>query len=79
MKNYKFSVSGKLSWEQVLKYAKLRKKYISLYATLLKSDPGRATADDNPEIEVLDRELDIDLILQWRCITFVQVYSSLFA
>jgi len=58
--------SGKLSWEQVLRYAKLRKKYISLYASLLKSDPTRAVVDDDKEIEELDRELDIDLILQWR-------------
>ncbi|KAI4338425.1 hypothetical protein MLD38_023489 [Melastoma candidum] len=68
--------SGKLSWEQVLKYAKLRKKYISLYASLLKSDPTRATVDDNPEIEVLDRELDIDLILQWRMLAHKFVERS---
>ncbi|KAM7253783.1 hypothetical protein ACFE04_031465 [Oxalis oulophora] len=58
--------SGKLSWDQVLRYARLRKKYISLYASLLKSDLGRPIVDDNVEIEELDRELDIDLILQWR-------------
>ncbi|XP_052881690.1 uncharacterized protein LOC108482794 [Gossypium arboreum] len=58
--------SGKLSWEQVLKYTRLRKKYISLYASLLKSDVNRSVVDDNKEIEELDRELDIELILQWR-------------
>ncbi|KAK1438468.1 hypothetical protein QVD17_04277 [Tagetes erecta] len=58
--------SGKMSWEQVLKYATLRKKYISLYASLLKSDPGRETIDDDKDIEELDRELDIELIVQWR-------------
>ncbi|KAF8032759.1 hypothetical protein BT93_D1608 [Corymbia citriodora subsp. variegata] len=68
--------SGKLSWEQVLKYAKLRKKYISLYAHLLKSDPSRAIADDNKEIEELDRELDIEVILQWRMIAHKFVQQS---
>ncbi|KAL8266737.1 hypothetical protein R6Q59_004081 [Mikania micrantha] len=58
--------SGKMSWEQVLKYATLRKKYISLYASLLKADPGRETIDDDKDIEELDLELDIELIVQWR-------------
>lgn len=58
--------SGKLSWDQVLRYACLRKKYISLYASLLKSDPNRVVIDDNKDIEELDRGLDIELILQWR-------------
>lgn len=58
--------SGRLSWEQVLRYARLRKKYISLYAKLLISDAERGVVDDNEEIRELDRELDIDLILQWR-------------
>ena len=58
--------SGRMSWEQVLKYASLRKKYISLYASLLKSDLSRAVVDDNKDIEELDRGLDIELILQWR-------------
>jgi len=59
-------VSGKMSWEQVLRYAGLRKRYISLYAALLKSDPTQVTISGNKEIEDLDRELDIELILQWR-------------
>ncbi|CAI0538916.1 unnamed protein product [Linum tenue] len=58
--------SGKLSWEQVVRYASLRKRYVSLYASLLKSDVSRAIVDDNKEIVDLDRGLDIDLIVQWR-------------
>ncbi|XP_028077973.1 LOW QUALITY PROTEIN: uncharacterized protein LOC114279888 [Camellia sinensis] len=69
--------SGRLSWEQVLRYASLRKKYISLYASLLKSDPSRAVVDDNKEIEELDRELDIDLILQWRMLAHKFVEQSM--
>lgn len=65
---YCASVSGKMSWEQVLRYASLRKRYISLYASLLKSDPTQVTISGNKEIEDLDRELDIELILQWRYI-----------
>lgn len=60
--------SGKLLWDQVLLYARLRKKYISLYATLLKSDLDQAVVNDNEDIEKLDRELDIEVILQWRYI-----------
>ncbi|KAL3817950.1 hypothetical protein ACJIZ3_003855 [Penstemon smallii] len=68
--------SGKLSWEQVLRYAKLRKKYISLYAALLKSDLERAVVDDNDEIEELDRELDTEVILQWRMLAHKFVEQS---
>ncbi|XP_037495569.1 uncharacterized protein LOC105636609 isoform X2 [Jatropha curcas] len=69
--------SGKLSWEQILRYASLRKRYISLYASLLKSDPSRAIIDDNKEIEELDRELDIELILQWRMLAHKFVEKSI--
>uniref|UniRef100_A0A7N0VMH0 PH domain-containing protein n=1 Tax=Kalanchoe fedtschenkoi TaxID=63787 RepID=A0A7N0VMH0_KALFE len=69
--------SGKLSWDQVLKYAKLRKKYISLYASLLKSDLSRAIVDDNKEIEDMDRELDMEVILQWRMLAHKFVEQSL--
>lgn len=58
-----------MPWEQVLRYARLRKKYISLYAALLKSDLDRIVVDDNEDIGELDRELDIEVILQWRYIT----------
>ncbi|CAA0838075.1 pleckstrin homology (PH) domain-containing protein [Striga hermonthica] len=73
----KKKASGMLSWEQVLRYAKLRKRYISLYAALLKSDINRAVVDDNEEIEGLDRELDIDVILQWRMLAHKVVEQSL--
>ena len=57
-----------------MRYTRLRKKYISLYASLLKSDVNRPVVDDNKEIEELDRGLDIELILQWRyCILFKYV------
>ncbi|KAL8141812.1 hypothetical protein V2J09_014844 [Rumex salicifolius] len=69
--------SGRLSWEHVLKYAKLRKKYISLYASLLKAEPGRAVIDDNREIGDLDRELDIELVVQWRMVAHKYVQRSL--
>ncbi|VFQ66400.1 unnamed protein product [Cuscuta campestris] len=69
--------SGKLSWEQVLRYTRLRKKYISLYASLLKSDPDRVVIDDNLDVEALDRELDIEIILQWRLLAHKFVKNSM--
>ncbi|GKU95670.1 hypothetical protein SLEP1_g9001 [Rubroshorea leprosula] len=69
--------SGKLSWEQVLRYARMRKRYISLYASLLKSDISRPVVDDNEEIDDLDRALDIDLILQWRMLAHKFVDQSI--
>lgn len=61
-----YECSGNLSWEQLLRNAKLRKTYVSLYASLLKSDMSRLVVDDNEEIKSLDRELDMEVILQWR-------------
>ncbi|KAF3336063.1 vacuolar protein sorting-associated protein 13B [Carex littledalei] len=60
--------SGRLAWDQVLRYSRLRKKYVSLYASLLKADSSRMVIDDDEEIKKLDRQLDIEIILQWRCI-----------
>ncbi|KAK4746515.1 hypothetical protein SAY87_012827 [Trapa incisa] len=68
--------SGRLSWEQVLRYARLRKRYIYLYASLLKSDPSHAVINDNKEIEEMDRELDSELILQWRMLAHKFVERS---
>ncbi|KMZ64416.1 hypothetical protein ZOSMA_36G00180 [Zostera marina] len=62
---YSYSCSGKFSWEHVLKHIALRKKYVTLYASLLNSDSGQLVID-NKEIDNLDRELDIEVIIQWR-------------
>jgi vacuolar protein sorting-associated protein 13A/C len=61
-----YECSGSLSWEQLLRNARLRKTYVSLYASLLKSDISRQVADEHEEIKRLDRELDMEVILQWR-------------
>lgn len=61
-----YGCSWSLSWEQLLRNARLRKEYVSLYASLLKSDMSRLVVDDNEEIKRLDRELDMEVILQWR-------------
>ena len=61
-----YGCSGSLSWEQLLRYARLRKAYVSLYASLLKSDMSRLVVDDDEEIKRMDRELDMEVILQWR-------------
>ncbi|ERN15489.1 uncharacterized protein LOC18443778 [Amborella trichopoda] len=69
--------SGRLYWEQVLKYARLRKRYISLYASLLKSDLNRLIVENNKDIDELDRELDIDVILEWRMLAHKFVEQSM--
>lgn len=61
-----YGCSGSLSWEQLLRNARLRKTYVSLYASLLKSDMSRLVVDDHEEIKRMDRELDMEVILQWR-------------
>lgn len=69
--------SGRFSWEQVLRFARLRKRYIPLYVSLLKSDLSHTVVDDNKDIEELDRELDIDLIVQWRMLAHKFVQQSI--
>jgi vacuolar protein sorting-associated protein 13A/C len=61
-----YECSGSLSWEQLLRNARLRKTYVSLYASLLKSDISQQVVDEHEEIKRLDRELDMEVILQWR-------------
>ncbi|KAL6642664.1 hypothetical protein ACP70R_020845 [Stipagrostis hirtigluma subsp. patula] len=68
--------SGSLSWEQLLRNARLRKTYVSLYASLLKSDMSRMVVDDHEEIRKLDRELDMEVILQWRMLAHKFVEQS---
>ncbi|KAL1194607.1 hypothetical protein V5N11_031431 [Cardamine amara subsp. amara] len=68
--------SGRMSWEHVLKYTSLRKRYITLYASLLKSDISRTVVDDDEEIHALDRELDTEVILQWRMLAHKFVERS---
>lgn len=69
--------SGKMSWEQVLRYTSLRKKYISLYAKQLMSDPEHVVVDDSEEVEELDRGLDAELIIQWRMLAHKFVAQSM--
>lgn len=58
--------SGHVSWEHVLQYARLRKRYVSRYVSCLQADPERTTIDDDKEIQKIDRELEAEVILQWR-------------
>ncbi|RLN19158.1 hypothetical protein C2845_PM02G19660 [Panicum miliaceum] len=68
--------SWSLSWEQLLRNARLRKAYVSLYASLLKSDMSRLVVDDHEEIKRMDRELDMEVILQWRMLAHKFVEQS---
>ncbi|KAH9321017.1 hypothetical protein KI387_015656, partial [Taxus chinensis] len=58
--------SGYLSWEQILRYMQLCKRYVSRYVACLEANPDRTIIDDDKEIQELDRELEIEVILQWR-------------
>ncbi|EPS74221.1 hypothetical protein M569_00532, partial [Genlisea aurea] len=60
-----------------IKKTRLRKKYISLYASLLKSDIERAVVEDNKEIDAIDLELDAEVILQWRMMAHKFVEKSM--
>ncbi|CAN8324888.1 unnamed protein product [Cochlearia groenlandica] len=68
--------SGRMSWEHVFKYTSLRKRYITHYASLLRSDISRIVVDDDADIEALDRELGTELILQWRMLAHKFVERS---
>ncbi|XP_031502249.1 uncharacterized protein LOC116265643 [Nymphaea colorata] len=69
--------SGRLSWDQVLRYTKLLKRYVSLYASLLRSNLDRSLIDDHKEIEELDRQLDVEVIVQWRMMAYKFVEQSM--
>lgn len=69
---------GHVSWEQVLQYARLRKRYVSRYVSCLQADPEQTTIDDDKEIQEIDRELEAEVILQWRMLAhnFVKQISG---
>ncbi|CAM6084054.1 unnamed protein product [Calypogeia fissa] len=69
--------SGHVSWSRVVRLSGLRKKYVSLYVSSLQSGkPDRISVDDNEEIRSMDRELDTDLIVQWRMMAHSFVDST---
>ncbi|XP_078437793.1 pleckstrin homology (PH) domain-containing protein isoform X2 [Wolffia australiana] len=67
---------GVVSWNQVLRHAKLRKRYVSLYASLLRYSGSWDLAHENEDLRRLDRELDIYVILQWRMLAHEFVVQS---
>ncbi|KAL2636221.1 hypothetical protein R1flu_007700 [Riccia fluitans] len=65
--------SGQISWKRLVKLSEVRKRYVSTYVMALQSDPKRMTVDDNKEIQRMDRELDTDIIIQWRMLAHAYV------
>ncbi|KAG0557949.1 hypothetical protein KC19_11G167800 [Ceratodon purpureus] len=65
--------SGHLSWHQILSYSRMRKEYVSKYIEALKANPKAISVNDNKDIKELDRQLDSEIIIQWRMLahTFV--------
>ncbi|XP_057872719.2 uncharacterized protein LOC131078906 isoform X2 [Cryptomeria japonica] len=58
--------SGHLSWDKIVRYTQLCKRYVSRYVACLEANPDRTIIDDDKEIQELDCELEIEVILQWR-------------
>ncbi|XP_024403056.1 uncharacterized protein [Physcomitrium patens] len=58
--------SGHLSWHQILFYSRIRKQYLSKYVEALQSNPKATSINDNKDIMELDRQLDSEIIIQWR-------------
>ena len=56
----------------------MRKRYVSRYVSCLQADPERTTIDDDKEIQEIDRELEAEVILQWRMLAhnFVEQTSG---
>jgi len=44
----------------------MRKKYVSKYIEALQTNPSATSVNDNKEIKELDRQLDSEIIIQWR-------------
>lgn len=44
----------------------MRKKYVSKYIEALQKNPNAASVNDNKEIKEMDRQLDSEIIIQWR-------------
>ncbi|KAI5072395.1 hypothetical protein GOP47_0012501 [Adiantum capillus-veneris] len=58
--------SGRMTWDQIVRFTRLRKKYLSSYINCLQSNPNSAVCNDNKEIQKLERDLDVDVAVQWR-------------
>ena len=49
-------------------FARLRKKYLSIYIKCLQSNPNLVTCHENKEIQEIERDVDVDVAVQWRLI-----------
>lgn len=59
-------ISGHLAWHQILSYSRMRKQYVSKYIETLQANPKGVSVNDNKDIKELDRQLDSEIIIQWR-------------
>jgi vacuolar protein sorting-associated protein 13A/C len=44
----------------------MRKQYVSKYIEALKANPKAISVNDNKDVKELDRQLDSEIIIQWR-------------
>ncbi|KAG0604101.1 hypothetical protein M758_10G145000 [Ceratodon purpureus] len=64
---------GHISWQKVLSYSRMRKQYVSKYIEALQANPKSISVNDNKDIKELDRQLDSDIIIQWRMLAHTYV------
>jgi len=57
---------GHLSWQQILTYSRMRKQYVQKYIEVLQANPKATSVNDNKDIRDMDRQLDSEIIIQWR-------------
>eukprot|EP00850_Spirogloea_muscicola_P002380 SM000009S23509 [mRNA] locus=s9:423530:451441:+ [translate_table: standard] len=57
---------GSLAWKHLLEAARMRRRYLELYVSLLQARPGKVSINDNEEIQAMDKVLDTDVIIMWR-------------
>ena len=49
-------------------FARLRKKYLSIYIKCLQSNPNLVTCHENKEIQEIECDVDVDVAVQWRLV-----------
>lgn len=55
----------------------MRKQYVSKYIEALQTNPKAISINDDEEIKELDRQLDPEIIVQWRYMSPVHIYGGL--
>ncbi|KAH7316123.1 hypothetical protein KP509_21G079300 [Ceratopteris richardii] len=68
--------SGRMSWDRIVHFTRLRKKYLSLYINCLQANTSSESCNGDKEIHELEKDLDIDVAVQWRILAHSYVDKS---